>query len=139
VTVPVFTDTSGQRRRLMRVIGASVSVLCVGALVVLAIALAGGPSSPFPLWAQNPARNQAHKGSSVSHGGHGRAAPGAARQIQPSGLIGPPGHSTSPSASPTPGTTSSSTASPSPSPSPSKTPPGRYHSKSPHPHPSHSH
>jgi len=134
VTVPVFTDPSGQRRRMVRVIGAIVSVLCVGALVVLAIALAGGGSSPIgSLWAQNPAHQRAH-GGPAGHG-HGGAGPGGARQVQPSGQV-PPGSQSSPSA------TRRVTASPSPSPSPTKTrktPPGRYHSKTPRPRPSHSH
>jgi hypothetical protein len=133
VTVPVFTDPSGQRRRLVRLVGACVSVLCVGALIVVAIALVGGPSSPIGgLWAQTPARHSAPAGAkSGGHHGGGRTAP-AAQLIQPGGQ-GPGGGQASP--------TRSASSRPNPSPSPTKPHKrqGRNHSKAPHPHPSHSH
>src|SRR5215472_3344725 len=48
---PVFADSSGRRRRVLRYAGlaaAAVLAICLGAVVV---AMTGGPQAPFTHWA----------------------------------------------------------------------------------------
>jgi len=150
LTVPVFADLSGRRRRLLRLIGAGASVLCAGALTVVGVGLAGGPKPPFGLGGGAPSPPGGGHRSGPRHGGR-PAEPGTAPASRgpghragrsPSPRPSPgkdpspsprPSASGSPSSSPT-----STTASPSPTAS-TKSPPGRSHSPSPHPHPSKSH
>jgi YVTN family beta-propeller protein len=145
---PVFADSSGRRRRVLRFAGlgaAAVLAVCLGAVVV---AMTGGPQAPFTHWAvQQPAQaaptgraSQQAVGGSPSAGRSNGAVPGSAGGQNPAG--GTPG-STTPgtSHSPAPSTGASPTAGPSvgpstgSSPAPTnpagKTPPG--HTKSPNP------
>ncbi|HEX9035150.1 MAG TPA: hypothetical protein VF834_25190 [Streptosporangiaceae bacterium] len=121
--VPVFTDPSGQRRRLMRLIGAGASVFLVGVLILVGIGLFGGPSSRLSVFGpqpqQPPGPHSTHAGKR-HHGTRDHSTPA-------------PDRSTSRSPSPAP--SSSRPASPSPSGSPSPSP-SHGHAKSPHPHPS---
>lgn len=125
---PVFTDPSGQRRRLMRLAGAAGSVVLVGALVLVGIGLTGGPDTPFSMFSAPHEHGQTHRSRSSGHGTPGRHLP-------PSAVPSP---SSDPSARPRPSASASPTTSPGPSPVPTnkagKTPPGLSHS--PHSHPS---
>lgn len=127
---PVFTDPSGQRRRLMRLAGAAGSVILVGALVLVGIGLTGGPDTPFSLFSAPHVHGHGHRSRSSGHGTPGRHLPRPAV----------PSSSSDPSARLRPSASASPTPSPSPSPVPTnkagKTPPGLSHSPHPHPHPS---
>ncbi len=135
---PVFTDPSGQRRRLMRLAGAGGSVVLVGALVLVGIGLTGGPDTPFSVFSAPHRHSQEHRSRSSRHGTAGRQRPGSA---VPSSSPDPPASpQPSPSASPSsPAAGPSPTTSPGTSPAPTnkagKTPPGRSHSAHPHPSP----
>ena len=141
--VPVFTDPTGHRQRLIRRIGVSASIFLVGALILVAAGLFGGPRTPFSLWGapRSPAHGQPGAGPSGArpgrHAGPGATAPGSTAPSQRPGSSRHPSPSPSsapspsPAPTPTPGPTSS--GSPAPTNPAGHTPPGRNHSKKPHP------
>jgi hypothetical protein len=144
---PIFTDTSGRRRRTMRRLGlvsAGTLTACLGAVVV---AMAGGPQAPFTQWAAphplaaaTPNHGHTDRESSPTSptsptSPAGPIVPSSASQPSPQ-----PGHTSSPSSSarstprPAPSATpsaTSSSASPAPTNAAGRTPPGR--TKSPNP------
>ncbi|HET9898212.1 MAG TPA: hypothetical protein VFQ44_25055 [Streptosporangiaceae bacterium] len=137
---PVFADASGQRRRLMRVLGAVASVLMVGALIMAASGLFGGPDTPFSVFGSPSAQRHDQHGASGHSGKGGGTAPGSATR---SGLVSPSGSAPSPSgsASPSPSASGRSPAptqsiSPVPTNKAGRTPPGLSRTKRPHPSPS---
>src|SRR6266704_2249573 len=119
---PIFTDLSGQRRRLMRLLGAAGSIFLLGALILAGLGLFGGPPS-----------QQGNSGAGGQPGRSGQGAPGGSPGSRtPSPAPRPSGSgSASPSAQPT-----SVSASPAPTNRAGKTPPGQTNSPSPRPHPS---
>src|SRR5260370_19495741 len=139
-TAPVFADPSGQRRRLMRMLGAGASILLVGALILVGIGLFGGPNTPFSVFGAHGARRPGDPGTARDHGRAGHRASGRHAPGTPGGASAP-GSTTSPAPSPSKSAGRSSPApSPSASPTPTnkagRTPPGRNRSKKPHPSPS---
>ncbi|MDR2984827.1 MAG: hypothetical protein LBV34_08295 [Nocardiopsaceae bacterium] len=126
-TGPIFADPTGQRRRLLRVVGAAASVLLVGALIVAGIGLFGGPNTPFSVFGAPPANGKGHPGGDGDRAPASGAAsnPGPSRSATPS-PSGSGSHSRSPRASRSPSQTNKA----------GNTPPGLSRSKKPHPSPS---
>ncbi|HEX5189781.1 MAG TPA: hypothetical protein VFW16_09585 [Streptosporangiaceae bacterium] len=135
-TGPVFADPSGQRRRLMRVIGAAASMALVGALVLAGVGLFGGPDTPFSVFGA-PAKPTHGPGAAGPRGSGGRA-PGSASGVP--GAPSAPARSGKPSPSPSTSQDHSPTPTPTSSPTPTnkagRTPPGQGRSKRPRPSPS---
>jgi hypothetical protein len=143
-TGPVFADPSGQRRRLMRMMGAGGSVLLVGALILVGISLFGGPDTPFSVFGAPIAQRQGQPGTGGAGKQSGPSAPG--RPAPGSGSSSSrPGQHASPTRSGAPSPSRSAPTSPTASPSSTptngagKTPPGRTKPPQPHPSPSSSH
>src|SRR5258708_39573454 len=76
---PVFADPSGQRRRLMRLLGAGSSVLLVGALILAGIGLFGGPNTPLSVFGAP----DGHDRSGTAGAGEQSGAPRAPRPPAP--------------------------------------------------------
>jgi hypothetical protein len=126
-TGPVFADSTGQRRRLMRMLGAGGSVLLLGAVILVGIGLSGGPDTPFTVFGAPATHRHAD----------GRPAPGSASS-PPTGTPITPARSRAPSPtkSADPSPAPSPTSSPAPTNRAGKTPPGHSRSQNPHPSPS---
>ena len=133
-TGPIFTDPSGQRRRLMAMLGAAGSILLVAALVLAGIGLFGGPDTPFSVFGAPKIADQGKHGAGQPGGqGHhagGSGSPGAGGSSAPSGSGSP-----SPSGSAAPSPTGSPSSAPTPTNKAGRTPPGQVRSPRPHPSP----
>src|SRR5215472_14336204 len=122
---PIFSDPSGQRRRLMKAAGVAGSLLLVGALVLVGLSLFGGPNTPLSVFVKPP--------SPAGRSGH--ESPGHAGSV--SGTSAPRARSESPAPRPSPsGKGTGQSASPTPTNPAGKTPQGHRRSPSRHPHPS---
>src|SRR5260370_6902060 len=86
-TAPVFADPSGQRRRLMRLLGAGASVLLVGALILVGIGLFGGPNTPFSVFGAPTPSPHGNPGTARDHG---RARPPPSVRPPPAPPAAPP-------------------------------------------------
>jgi len=105
-TGPVFADPSGQRRRLMRLVGAGVSVLLVGALILAGIGLFGGPNTPLSVFGAHGQSGTGGAGKqSGAHSAPGRPAPGSGSSSSRPGQHTSPTRSGSPSHSAAPSPT----------------------------------
>ena len=129
---PIFTDPSGQRRRLMRLLGAAGSIFLVGALILVGLGLFGGPNNPLSVFGSPPS-GKGHSGAGGQPGRSGQSASG--QQAPGASASGASGPRSSPSASASAQPTSLST-SPAPTNRAGKTPPGQTSSPSARPRPS---
>lgn len=128
---PIFTDPSGQRRRLLRIVGVAGSMFLVSALVLVGLGLFGGPNTPLSVFGPRPHPSHSGAAGRDGKGEPGRDRPGSSANRTPSARRS--SHSRTASATPT---ASSSKPSPTPTNKGGKTPRGHTRSPDPHPHPS---